>query len=457
MGGEAFHLHIVDDDRALPVLWLAPILYDTSFNWDGVPISRNPIVVKRLEFRILKFGHMVDREDLAMSSLVPPHGGGQLNSRLISDAERVDRLRRAESLKVVPMSSRELSDLLMFGMGAYTPLDGYMGHDDWRRVCLDMKTSGGTFWPIPITLSCDKDTAGGIVLGEDVALADSETGEVLGIISVEDKYSIDRTLECEHVYRTTDQGHPGVVTVMGQGDINLAGPVSVLSESVYPEKYGELYISTARSRALFAEKGWSRIAAFQTRNPMHRSHEHLVKIALEVTDGVFIHQVLGKLKPGDIPADVRTRAIQAMIDNYFVPGSVILAGYPIEMRYAGPREALFHALIRQNFGCSHLIVGRDHAGVGDTYGPFDAQHIFDELWDGALVTKPLKIGVTFYCKKCYGMATAKTCPHGAEERISISGTKQREMLSAGDDIPLEFSRPEVVAILKDYYSGVKAA
>jgi len=392
-----------------------------------------------------------------MSLLVPPHGGGHLNSRLMEDAQRAEGLRRAQSLKVVRMSSREFSDLLMFGMGAYTPLAGFMGHDAWRSVCLDMKISDGTFWPIPITLSCDKDTAGGIAIGEDVALADGETGEVLGILSIAEKYSIDKAFECEHVYLTTDSDHPGVGKVMGQGEINLAGPVSVLSESTYPEKYGELYLPAARSRALFAEKGWSRIAAFQTRNPMHRSHEHLVKIALEVTDGVFIHQVLGKLKAGDIPADVRTRAIQAMIDNYFVPGSVIQAGYPIEMRYAGPREALFHALIRQNFGCSHLIVGRDHAGVGAYYGPFDAQHIFDELWDGALVTKPLKIGVTFYCKKCYGMATAKTCPHGDEERISISGTEQREMLLAGDDIPLEFSRPEVVAILKDYYSGVKAA
>jgi sulfate adenylyltransferase len=205
---------------------------------------------------------------------------------------------------------------------------------------------------------------------------------------------------------------------------------------------------------MFLEKGWSRVAAFQTRNPMHRSHEHLVKIAVEVSDGAFIHQVLGKLKAGDIPAEVRTRAIQAMIDNYFRPGTVIQAGYPIEMRYAGPREALLHALIRQNFGCSHLIVGRDHAGVGDYYGPFDAHHAFDELWDGALHIGALKIDITFYCRKCYGMATAKTCPHDPENHISISGTQQREMLSTDADIPLEFSRPEVVAILKEYYASL---
>jgi sulfate adenylyltransferase len=230
----------------------------------------------------------------------------------------------------------------------------------------------------------------------------------------------------------------------------------VLSEGEYPAKYPDLYIRPAQSRAMFLERGWSNVAAFQTRNPMHRSHEHLVKIAVEVSDGVFIHQVLGKLKAGDIPADVRTRAIQAMIDNYFRPGTVIQAGYPIEMRYAGPREALLHALIRQNFGCSHLIVGRDHAGVGDYYGAFDAHHIFDQLWPGALHTKPLKIDVTFYCRKCYGMATAKTCPHDPQHHISISGTEQREMLSSNADIPPEFSRPEVVAILKEYYAGPRS-
>src|SRR5208337_5161158 len=227
------------------------------------------------------------------------------------------------------------------------------------------------------------------------------------------------------------------------------------SEGEYPDKYPDLYIRPAQSRAMFLEKGWSNVAAFQTRNPMHRSHEHLVKIAVEVSDGVFIHQVLGKLKAGDIPADVRTRAIQAMIDNYFRPGTVIQAGYPIEMRYAGPREALLHALIRQNFGCSHLVIGRDHAGVGSYYGPFDAQHIFDELWEGALVTQPLKIDVTFYCYKCGGMATARTCPHGAEHRLEISGTKLRGMFANGETIPAEFSRPEVVAVLQEYYSGLK--
>ena len=295
-----------------------------------------------------------------------------------------------------------------------------------------------------------------ISIGDDVALCDGESGEILAIMFVGEKYEIDKELECENVYRTKDPAHPGVQKVLDQGSVNLGGPITVLSEGEYPDKYPDLYLRPLESRALFEKKGWSRVAAFQTRNPMHRSHEHLVKIAVEVTDGVFIHQVLGALKPGDIPAEVRTQAIQAMIDNYFVKDTVVQAGYPIEMRYAGPREALFHALIRQNFGCSHLIVGRDHAGVGDYYGPFDAHNIFDELWEGALKTKPLNIDITFYCKKCYGMATGRTCPHGKEYQISISGTQQREMLANDADIPPEFSRPEVVAILKEYYASLKS-
>ncbi len=389
-----------------------------------------------------------------MSKLVPPHGGGELKPLLLPEVERADEMKRAEGLKKVPMTSKEVSDVLMFAMGAYTPLDGFMSKADWQGVCADMKLANGLFWPIPITLSADKDLADSIGEGEEVSLVDEETGEIMAVMDVAEKYELsddDKKFECQHVYTTTDGEHPGVQKVMEQRPVNLAGRVMVINEGGFPAKYGDLYLRPAESRAQFAEKGWSKVAAFQTRNPMHRSHEHLAKIAVEVTDGVFIHQVLGKLKPGDIPAETRTKAIQAMIDNYFVPGTVIQAGYPIEMRYAGPREALIHALIRQNFGCSHLIVGRDHAGVGDYYGPFDAQHIFDKLWDGALDTQPLKIDITFYCRKCMGMATAKTCPHDKEHHVSISGTKQREMLAAGEDIPPEFSRPEVVAVLQDFY------
>ncbi|MBF0267501.1 MAG: sulfate adenylyltransferase [Alphaproteobacteria bacterium] len=387
-----------------------------------------------------------------MSKLVPPHGGDSLKPLLLPEVERGPELKRAASLKKIPMTSRETSDVIMLAMGAYTPLDGFMGSADWKGVCADMKMANGLFWPIPITLSADQALADSIGVGEEAALVDGETGEIMAIIDVSEKYTIDRDFENSHVYRTTDPKHPGVAKVNEQAAVNIAGRVRALSEGVYPEKYKDLYLRPAESRAVFAEKGWSKVAAFQTRNPMHRSHEHLAKIAVEVTDGVFIHQVLGKLKEGDIPAEVRTEAIGAMIDNYFVPGTVIQAGYPIEMRYAGPREALIHAVIRQNFGCSHLIVGRDHAGVGDYYGPFDAQHIFDELWPGAMVTQALKIDITFFCTKCYGMATAKTCPHGKESQINISGTKQREMLSKGEPIPPEFSRPEVVEILRKYYA-----
>lgn len=389
-----------------------------------------------------------------MSQLVDPHGGGELNPLLLPQVERAEELARARSLIQVPMTSREASDVLMMAMGAYTPIDGFMGEDDWRGVCLDMKLQSGVFWPIPITLSCDASLADEIRLAQEVALV-APDGEILAVMEVNEKYRPDKLLECEHVYRTTDREHPGVAKVLDQGEINLAGSVRCLSEGEYPDQYPDLYLSPAEARAQFQDNGWTRVAAFQTRNPMQRAHEHLVKIAVEVTDGVFIHQVLGKLKPGDIPADVRTRAIQAMIDNYFVPGTIIQAGYPIEMRYAGPREALFHALIRQNYGCSHLIVGRDHAGVGDYYGPFDAHHIFETLWDGALQTRPLKIDITFYCKRCYGMATGRTCPHGEEHRIHISGTEQRAMLAEGAPVPPEFGRPEVIEILREYYRDLQ--
>jgi sulfate adenylyltransferase len=241
---------------------------------------------------------------------------------------------------------------------------------------------------------------------------------------------------------------------MAQGEVNLAGPVQALSEGNYPRAFSGLFLRPAETRALFEAQGWSKVAAFQTRNPMHRSHEYLAKIAVEVCDGLLIHQVLGKLKPGDIPADVRIRAIDALVVNYFVAGTVIQAGYPIEMRYAGPREALLHALFRQNFGCSHLVVGRDHAGVGDYYGPFDAHRIFDDLDPGSLETEPLKIDITFHCYKCGGMATGRTCPHGGKDRLAISGTRLRAMFANHEPIPPEFSRPEVLEILQAHYDSL---
>ncbi len=390
-----------------------------------------------------------------MSNLVPPHGSEKVLPLLVTEEIRASEIERAKVLRKVSLTSREVSDVFMLGMGAYTPLTGFMGEADWRGVCDDMKLADGTFWPIPITLSISQDLADSLNVGDEVALCDGESDEILATMVVDELYKIDKDHECQSVYKTTDSDHPGVLNVKEQQPVNLGGTVRVLSEGEYPGKYPDLYLRPLESRALFEKKGWSKVAAFQTRNPMHRSHEHLAKIAIEVTDGVFIHQVLGALKPGDIPAEVRTEAIQAMIDNYFRPDTIVQAGYPIEMRYAGPREALLHALIRQNFGCSYLIVGRDHAGVGDYYGPFDAQNIFDKLWDGALVTQPLKIGITFFCKKCYGMATGKTCPHDPEHHISVSGTEQRRMLEEGIEIPSEFSRPEVVEILRSYYASLK--
>ncbi|MGH7059995.1 MAG: sulfate adenylyltransferase, partial [Stellaceae bacterium] len=383
-----------------------------------------------------------------------PHGSETLLPRLVPEIERAEELERARHLKKVVLSSREASDLFMLAMGAYTPLEGFMGEADWRGCVLDMRRPDGLFWPIPITLSCTEELADGIVAGEEVALADGETGEILGILRVNEKYRIDKELECLHVFRTTDTNHPGVQKVMEQPPVNLAGPVRALSEGHFPQTYPGLYYRPAETRAMFAAKGWSKIAAFQTRNPMHRSHEYLAKIAIEVCDGLLIHQVLGALKPGDIPAEIRVKAIDSLVANYFVPGTVMQAGYPIEMRYAGPREALLHALFRQNFGCSHLVVGRDHAGVGSYYGPFDAHRIFDALPPGSLVIEPLRIDVTFYCHRCGGMATGKTCPHGDADRLQISGTRLRRMFADHEPIPAEFSRPEVVAVLQAYYDSL---
>ena len=388
-----------------------------------------------------------------MSNLVPPHGADSLKPLLLPETERAEESQRAAHLKQVPLSSREVSDLFMLGMGAYTPLDGFMNKADWRGCCEHMTLSDGLFWPIPITLSCEQELGDDIGVGEDVALVDGETSELLGILTVEEKYAIDRDFECSQVFRTTDVAHPGVAKVMSQGPVNLGGPVRTLSEGHFPETYAGLYHRPAETRAMFQEKGWSKVAAFQTRNPMHRSHEYLAKIAIEICDGLLIHQVLGALKPGDIPAEVRVEAIDALVNNYFVDGTVLQAGYPIEMRYAGPREALLHAVFRQNFGCSHLVVGRDHAGVGDYYGPFDAHHIFDTLPEGSIKTEPLKIDITFFCYKCNGMATGKTCPHEAADRLAISGTRLREMFANGEPIPPEFSRAEVVAVLQKFYGG----
>jgi sulfate adenylyltransferase len=374
---------------------------------------------------------------------------------LLDGAARAEERRRAQSLPRVTVSSRERGDIVMLGIGGFTPLEGFMTHADWQGVCDGMRMANGQFWPIPITLSTDDRTAAQFHTGNDIALVDPDQGEFLATMKVTEKYKINKAHECATVFRTTDVDHPGVKMVMEQGDVNLAGPVKVLSEGGFPERYGPLFMTPAQTRAAFDANGWSTVAAFQTRNPMHRSHEYLAKVAIEVCDGVLIHSLLGNLKPGDIPADVRARCIALLMEKYFVQNTVVQAGYPLDMRYAGPREALLHALFRQNYGCSHLIVGRDHAGVGNYYGPFDAHRIFDEIPRDALRTRPLKIDWTFWCYRCGGMASARSCPHDEKDRLLVSGTKLRKWLSDGDPVPAEFSRPEVLEILREYYAGLE--
>ena len=388
-----------------------------------------------------------------MPGLVKPHGGGALKPLMLEGGALAAERARAAKLPRLRVSSREKGDLIMLGIGGFTPLEGFMTRADWEGVCDGYRTAAGLFWPIPITLSADADAT----LGSEVALVDPDGEEILATLRITEKYRIDKAHECMSVFKTTDLGHPGVKLVMQQGALNLAGPVKLLSDGGFKAKYGALFMTPAETRAEFERQGWSRVAAFQTRNPMHRSHEYLAKVAIETCDGVLVHSLLGALKPGDIPAEVRTRAIGVLIEKYFRPGTVVQAGYPLDMRYAGPREALLHALFRQNYGCSHQIVGRDHAGVGSYYGPFDAHRIFDEVPRGALETRPLKMDVTFWCYRCGGMASGRTCPHGDADRLQVSGTQLRKWLSAGSPVPAEFSRPEVLEILRAYYASLDAA
>jgi len=404
-----------------------------------------------------------------MSKLVRPHGGGELKPLLLEGEARQEEAKKAEGLTKIPMTTRETSDLIMMGIGAFTPLEGFLGKEDWQGCCesYTMASRKGLFWPIPITLSATQDLADSVAIGQEVALWDLETESIMGTMKVAEKYSIDKEHECKQVFRTTDPAHPGVEKVMEQGPVNLAGPVKVISESYYPEMFAGIYQRPADARKIFEERGWSTVAALQLRNPMHGSHAYLAWIAIEVCDGVYIHQLVGKLKPGDIPAEVRVKAIDALVNKYFRKDRVVQGGYPMEMRYAGPREALLHAAFRQNYGCSHLIVGRDHAGVGDYYGPFDAQKIFNEIPSDALLLRPLCMDWTFYCYECAAMASMKTCPHESKAiidengnykggaRLLLSGTLLRKLMSEGKPVPSEFSRPEVIAVLKEYYDSLE--
>lgn len=409
-----------------------------------------------------------------MTKLIEPHGGKGLTVCLLEGAALEAEKKKAKGLKKIPITAAEKGDLIMIGIGGFSPLTGFMTKADWKSVCEKFLLADGTFWPVPVTLSASKEDAAAIKNGEEIALYDPEGDEIMATMKVTEKFELtaaEKKFECEKVFmgegsKTTDDfwkiakdDHPGVQMVMKQKAVSLAGPVKVLSEGEFPIKYAGVYHRPEQSRKIFAERGWSDIAALQLRNPMHRSHEYLCKIAVEVCDGVYIHSLVGNLKPGDIPAEVRVRCIDALVKKYFVEKHVVQGGYPLDMRYAGPREGLLHAVFRQNYGCTQMIIGRDHAGVGDFYGMFEAQTIFDKIPKPkepgkALLCKPLKIDWTFYCHKCDGMASLRTCPHGKEDRVLLSGTMLRKMLSEGGQLPDHFGRDNVVEILREYYEGL---
>lgn len=409
-----------------------------------------------------------------MSKLVPPHGGKGLTISLLEGDELAAEKEKAAGLKQIPISQRVKGDLIMIGIGGFSPLTGFMAKADRKRVCEEYLLSDGTFWPVPVTLDVSKEDADAIEEGDEIALFDPEGDEIMATMRVTEKFNLtesDKKWECEKVFKgegtptaeafwkIAEADHPGVQMVMSQKDFFLAGPVKVLSEGEYPTKYAGIYHRPEVSRKIFEDKEWSEVAALQLRNPMHRSHEYLCKIAVEVCDGVYIHSLVGNLKPGDIPAEVRVKCIDVLVKNYFVGANVVQGGYPLDMRYAGPREALLHATFRQNYGCSKMIIGRDHAGVGDFYGMFEAQTIFDKIPrpdepGKALICRPLKIDWTFYCYRCDGMASLRTCPHGKEDRVLLSGTLLRKLLSENGKIPDHFGRDEVLAILRSYYEGL---
>ena len=408
-----------------------------------------------------------------MSKLVAPHGGKGLVCALLEGAALEAEKAKAAGLKQIEISDRAKGDLIMMGIGGFSPLSGFMTKADWKGVCENFQMADGTFWPVPITLDVTAADAAEIKEGQEIALV--RKGEVYATMKVTEKYEMtdsDKKWECEKVFmgegeesvdgkfwEIAPKDHPGVIMDMAQKEFNLADPVKVLSQGEYPKEYPGVYLTPAETRAMFEERGWANVAALQLRNPMHRSHEYLAKIAVEVCDGVLIHSLIGNLKPGDIPAPVRVKAIDILIENYFVKENVISAGYPLDMRYAGPREGLLHATFRQNYGVNNMLIGRDHAGVGDFYGLFEAQEIFDRIpttGDDAkdLLCKPMKIDWTFYCYKCDGMASLRTCNHGKEDRVILSGTKLRKALSEGAEVVDHFGRDEVLTHLRAYYEGL---
>lgn len=375
---------------------------------------------------------------------IAPHGGTLIN-RLVSPEKEAHFLEQANALPRVTLDERAFSDLVMIAIGGFSPLDGFMKKADYDPVVTDMRLANGLPWAVPVTLSVSEDVAAPLKEGSLVRL-DDPTGRFVGVLELEEKYTYDKAREAINVYRTDEDKHPGVKVVYEQGAINLAGPIWLMQRDPHP-LFPKYQIDPAASRAMFREKGWNTVVGFQTRNPIHRAHEYIQKCALETVDGLFLHPLVGATKSDDIPADVRMRCYEIMVEHYFPQDRVILAINPSAMRYAGPREAIFHALIRKNYGCTHFIVGRDHAGVGDYYGTYDAQYIFDEFDPAELGIVPMKFEHAFYCTRTGGMATSKTSPSTKEERIHLSGTKVREMLRRGELPPPEFSRPEVAAEL----------
>jgi sulfate adenylyltransferase len=362
----------------------------------------------------------------------------------MADGKERDLLeRRAEELKKIRLTARETSDFEMIANGALSPLEGFMTRADYERVVSEMRLANGLPWSLPITLSVSRDE--GIREGEEAALMD-EGGHLLGLLKVREIYPYHKEREAREVYRTTDEKHPGVASLYSQAELLVGGPITAVHLPQY-KNFRAHRLTPAETRQRFAEKGWRRVVGFQTRNPIHRAHEYIQKCALEMADGLLIHPLVGETKGDDIPADVRMKCYEVLMERYYPKDRTLLSVFPAAMRYAGPREAIFHAIVRKNYGCTHFIVGRDHAGVGSYYGPFDAQKIFYEFKDGELGIAALFFDNTFYCKSCGGMASSKTCPHDETHHVSLSGTKVREMLRAGQAPPAEFTRAEVARIL----------
>ncbi|AFY38297.1 sulfate adenylyltransferase [[Leptolyngbya] sp. PCC 7376] len=378
------------------------------------------------------------------SGLIAPHGG-QLINRIASEAEKKEFLAQADTLPRVTLDKRAQSDLEMIAIGGFSPLKGFMEQSDYDSVVDTMHLSNGLPWSIPVTLPVSEEVAAPLKEGNWVRLDDAN-GRFIGVLELSQKFHYNKAHEAINVYKTDEDKHPGVKVIYEQGDVNLAGPVWLLERDPHP-LFPAYQIDPAASRAAFAKRGWKTVVGFQTRNPIHRAHEYIQKCALETVDGLFLHPLVGATKSDDIPADVRMRCYEIMMENYFPQDRVILAINPSAMRYAGPREAIFHALIRKNYGCTHFIVGRDHAGVGDYYGTYEAQEMFDNFDPAALGITPMKFEHAFYCKKTEQMATAKTSPSGPEDRVHLSGTKVREMLRNGELPPPQFSRPLVAAEL----------